>query len=124
MTAPAVRAYRTTRRQPPKSEFQKAEATLGHFGFRVSAFFRPSDFGLRVWAFALTGWWYCQDTPPLPPAASRRQRQSRSYGTYLMRKNPALPLTLTCWVLVVAVGVNRSPTLLHGPPSTGANSSW
>jgi hypothetical protein len=33
----------------------KAEATLEHFGFRVSAFFRPSDFGLRDWPFALTG---------------------------------------------------------------------
>jgi hypothetical protein len=33
----------------------KAEATLEHFGFRVSAFFRPSDFGLRDWAFALAG---------------------------------------------------------------------
>ena len=45
----------------------KVEATLGHFGFRVSAFFRPSDFGLRVWAFALTGWWSC---PVHPEAAA------------------------------------------------------
>jgi len=41
----------------------KAETTPGHFGFRVSAFFRPSDFGLRVWDFALTGWWYCPARP-------------------------------------------------------------
>ncbi len=55
-----------TRRQPPdpnsegrnpkEGRIPKAEATLGHFGFRISAFFRSSDFGLRVWAFALTGW--------------------------------------------------------------------
>src|SRR5664279_5092288 len=50
-------------RNPKEGRIPKAEATLGHFGFRVSAFFRPSDFGLRVWAFAHTGWWYCPDTP-------------------------------------------------------------
>jgi hypothetical protein len=50
-------------RNPKEGRIPKAEATLGHFGFRVSAFFRPSDFGLRVWAFALTGWWYCPRRP-------------------------------------------------------------
>ncbi len=50
-------------RNPKEGRIPKAEATLGHFGFRVSAFLRPSDFGLRVWAFALTDWWYCLNTP-------------------------------------------------------------
>jgi hypothetical protein len=64
---PRPRAYRdsTTRRQPPKSE-----ATLEHFGFRASAFFRPSDFGFRVWAFALAGWWCCPHTPRGRPPKS------------------------------------------------------
>ena len=53
-------------RNPKEGRIPKAEATLGHFGFRVSAFFRPSDFGLRVWAFALTGWWYCPGRPCSP----------------------------------------------------------
>ena len=39
------------------------EATLGNFGLRFSAFFRPSDFGFRVCAFALSGWWYSENTP-------------------------------------------------------------
>jgi hypothetical protein len=50
-------------RNPKEGRIPNAEAKLGQFGFRVSAFFRPSDFGLRVWAFALTGWWYCPVRP-------------------------------------------------------------
>ena len=37
------------------------EATLGNFGF-------------RVWAFALTGWWYWQDTPTNSPYGKKRLR--------------------------------------------------
>jgi hypothetical protein len=50
-------------RNPKEGRIPKAEAKLEHFGFRVSAFFRPSDFRFRVWAFALTAWWCCPDTP-------------------------------------------------------------
>src|ERR1035441_8571139 len=50
-------------RNPKEGRIPKAEAMLEHFGFRVSAFFRRSDFGFRVWTFALTGWWYCRDMP-------------------------------------------------------------
>src|ERR1019366_5746310 len=67
------RAYldSTTRRQPPKSEFRRpkperrpnTEGRSHARAFRGSGFFRPSDFGLRVWAFAPTGWWYCPVTP-------------------------------------------------------------
>jgi hypothetical protein len=39
---------RSEGRNPKEGRIAKAEATLEHFGFRVSAFFRPSDFGLRV----------------------------------------------------------------------------
>src|ERR1035437_11102617 len=39
-------------RPPPAAQIRimKDEATLEHFGFRVSAFFRPSDLGPRVCA--------------------------------------------------------------------------
>src|ERR1019366_9012337 len=50
-------------RNPKEGRIPKAEATFGQFGIRVSAFFRSSDFGLRVWAFALTSRWYCPVTP-------------------------------------------------------------
>ena len=64
-------------RNPKEGRIPKAEATLEHFGFRVSAFFRPSDFGLRVWAFALAGWWYCPDTPVMEsPGAFSSTRDS------------------------------------------------
>src|ERR1700690_1282649 len=76
-------------RNPKEGRIPMAEATLEHFGFRVSAFFRPSDFGLRVWAFALgdarpPGTRHVRTSGPAPllvaPAGLRAPRAGRRKG--------------------------------------------
>ena len=74
-------AGRTACRQPLKSEFRgpKPErrpntegrsharaVRISGFGFLSALGFRASGLGFGVWAFALTGWWYCPVRPQAP----------------------------------------------------------
>ncbi len=68
---------------------------------------------------------YCRsDRAVSKPQQGHRRFRSVHYGKYFTRKNPALPLALTCCVLVVVVGLKGVPTLLHDSPAVGLNSSW
>jgi len=55
--------------------------------------------------------------------SSSRKGSALGYGTYLARRNPTLPIVLTYWVSVAAVGVKTLPRFVQVPPGTGVNSS-